>query len=52
MNPGVRVLMSSGYGVEGKTGINLDQAGIAGFIQKPYSSNKIADAVMQVLSSG
>jgi signal transduction histidine kinase/CheY-like chemotaxis protein len=52
MNPGVRVLMSSGYGVEGKTGINLDQAGIAGFIQKPYSSSKIADAVMQVLSSG
>ncbi|MGE5189370.1 MAG: PAS domain S-box protein [Gemmatimonadota bacterium] len=48
--PSARVLVSSGYAVEGKPG-NLLAEGAAGFLQKPYRLATLATAVRRALDS-
>jgi PAS domain S-box-containing protein len=50
LDPGARVLVSSGYAVEGRPE-NLLAEGAAGFIQKPYRLAALASAVRQALES-
>jgi signal transduction histidine kinase/CheY-like chemotaxis protein len=51
IDPGVQVLISSGYGLEEKTGEMINEEGIVGFIQKPYHIIDIAEVLKHVLSS-
>jgi len=48
INPGVRVLVSSGYMDEG-TAANIVQRGVAGFLRKPYTLRELLDAVQAAL---
>jgi CheY-like chemotaxis protein len=50
IDPGARVLVSSGYAVEGRPE-SLLAMGAAGFIQKPYRLAALASAVRQALES-
>ncbi len=50
INPGVRVILSSGYGLQGEVQ-KVMEAGCRGFIQKPYSMKELSGIVNQVLSS-
>lgn len=46
--PGIRVLLSSGYSLDGQAGEILKR-GCAGFIQKPFNINRISREVRKVL---
>jgi len=48
MNPGVRVILSSGYSMDGQAKEIMDQ-GCRGFIQKPFSLNNISQKIREVL---
>lgn len=48
MNPKARVVLVSGYGVNGATS-ELMAGGMAAFIQKPYSPNELCDVVGEVM---
>jgi len=48
INPAVKVLLSSGYSIDGNTRQLLDM-GIRGFIQKPYVQNEFAKKIAEVL---
>ncbi len=50
LDPSARILVSSGYAVEGKPG-NLLAEGAAGFLQKPYRLGALAAAVRRALES-
>ncbi len=50
INPSARILVSSGYAVEGKPG-NLLAEGAAGFLQKPYRLATLAASVRRALES-
>lgn len=50
VNPGVRVLLSSGYSVEGQASEILAR-GCNGFIQKPFSAKQLSQTIRQVLDS-
>ena len=50
IDPSARVLVSSGYAVEGKPG-NLLAEGAAGFLQKPYRLATLAASVRRALES-
>lgn len=49
MNPGVKVLLSSGYAVNGQAKEILDR-GCKGFIQKPFSLAELSQKLMAALS--
>jgi len=49
VNPSVRVLLSSGYSIEGEAQAILD-SGAAGFIQKPYRMNDLLGKISEILS--
>ena len=49
INPLVRVLLSSGYSVEGQAQEILDR-GCDGFIQKPFTQDKLSHSIRRVLS--
>ena len=51
LDPGARVLVSSGHAMEGRPE-NLLSKGAAGFIQKPYRLAALASAVRQALARG
>ena len=48
IDPGVKVLLSSGYSIDGQASRILDQ-GCNGFIQKPFSMRELADKVKEIL---
>ena len=48
MNPDIKVLLSSGYSVDGQAGKILDQ-GCSGFIQKPFDINKLSIKIRDIL---
>lgn len=50
INPDVKILISSGYSKDSHEEVILD-AGEAGFIQKPYNINAIAEIMKEVLST-
>ncbi|MFO7496613.1 MAG: PAS domain-containing protein [Desulfobacterales bacterium] len=49
INPAVRVLLSSGYSLEGKAS-QIMARGCNGFIQKPFSLNALSQKVQQVMT--
>jgi len=51
INPGVRVIVSSGYSHD-QEGQRMMQHGCLGFLQKPYDGNQLCTAVRSVLDSG
>ena len=48
INPDVKVLLSSGYSIDGKAKEILDR-GCNGFIQKPYSIKKYSGKIREIL---
>jgi two-component system, cell cycle sensor histidine kinase and response regulator CckA len=50
IHPGIKVLLSSGYSVEGQASEILAR-GCNGFIQKPFSAKKLSQTIRQVLES-
>ena len=48
INAGVRVILSSGYSVEGQAQDVIDQGAMA-FIQKPFSANNLSEKIREVL---
>lgn len=51
INPDVRVLISTGFGIAEQTTEMMKDTGIAGFLHKPYNITGIAEAVKKALSS-
>jgi two-component system cell cycle sensor histidine kinase/response regulator CckA len=49
LNPEVRVLLSSGYSLEGQAQDILNR-GCLGFIQKPYKIEELADKIQDIIS--
>ncbi len=52
IDPAVKVLVSSGYGIGEQIRKMIGDAGIEGFVQKPYDINEIAETVKSALSKG
>ena len=50
INPNVRVILSSGYSIDGKAKEIL-QRGVKAFIQKPFRIESLAQKIREVLSS-
>ncbi|RJQ41032.1 MAG: response regulator [Nitrospiraceae bacterium] len=50
INPDAKILISSGYSKDSHEEVVLD-AGEAGFIQKPYNINEIAEVIKEVLTT-
>jgi len=50
ITPGVRVLISSGYGVNGEVSKTLER-GAKGFIQKPFDMKELSQVVRSILNS-
>ena len=48
MNPAIRVLLSSGYSINGEATKILER-GCSGFIQKPFSMKELSRAIRKVL---
>jgi CheY-like chemotaxis protein len=48
MNPGVKVLLSSGYSVDGQA-IELLERGCDGFMQKPFTMEELSGKITQIL---
>jgi CheY-like chemotaxis protein len=51
IDPGVKVLLSSGYTLNGQAG-DILQRGCRGFIQKPFTIEQLSLKIREVLSSG
>ena len=49
INPDVKVLVSSGYSLNGKAKQMLD-SGCDGFIQKPFNMNQLSQKVSEILN--
>jgi len=49
VNPDVKVLLSSGYSIDGQAQEILDR-GCDGFIQKPFSMEQLADKINEILT--
>jgi DNA-binding NtrC family response regulator len=50
MKPGVKVLLSSGYSLDGEAGTLLNR-GCKGFIQKPFSFELLSTKIREVLQT-
>jgi two-component system, cell cycle sensor histidine kinase and response regulator CckA len=50
INPKIRVLLSSGYSINGEVGEILKE-GVGGFVQKPYKDNELIEKVREVLDA-
>lgn len=48
INPDVKILLSSGYSVNGQA-TNILQRGCDGFIQKPFNMNQLADRIHKIM---
>ena len=51
INPGVKVLLSSGYSINGQA-TKILRRGCDGFIQKPFNMNQLAEKVQKILADG
>ena len=51
LNPDVKVLLSSGYGLDQKTKGVLER-GCSGFIQKPFNMKKLEDKIGEIMAGG
>jgi two-component system cell cycle sensor histidine kinase/response regulator CckA len=51
MRPDMRVILSSGYSIEGQAESLLNK-GCNGFIQKPYTLNQLSKKIKEVLADG
>lgn len=51
INPDVRVLISTGFGIPEKTAEMMKDTGISGFIHKPYNVTEIAETVKKAMPS-
>jgi DNA-binding NtrC family response regulator len=51
IRPEVRVILSSGYN-EAEAVRRFSGTGLAGFIQKPYTSSRLADIIRRTLENG
>jgi CheY-like chemotaxis protein len=49
VNPDVKVLLSSGYSIDGQAREILDR-GCDGFIQKPFRMEQLADKITEILA--
>ena len=49
-NPGIRVLLCSGYSINGQAQSILDR-GCNGFIQKPYKMNDLSQKIRELLDA-
>jgi len=50
MNPAVKILLSSGYSIDGQAGKILDR-GCNGFIQKPFKIEQLSKMIREILDS-
>jgi PAS domain S-box-containing protein len=50
VNPGIRAILSTGYGLDGKAQDIVDE-GMRGFVQKPYTMRELSTAIANALSS-
>ncbi len=50
INPGVKVLLSSGYSIDGNAK-NILARGCDGFIQKPFSMQELSDKIKEILNN-
>jgi len=50
INPQVKVLLSSGYSIDGQAG-ELLKRGCSGFIQKPFDLKRLSQKISEILSS-
>jgi CheY-like chemotaxis protein len=50
INPGIKVLLSSGYSVEGQAAEILGR-GCDGFIQKPFSISQLSKGIRRILDN-
>jgi DNA-binding NarL/FixJ family response regulator len=48
INPNIRVLLSSGYSIDGQASEILER-GCDGFIQKPFSMSQLSEAIRNIL---
>jgi len=48
INPNVKVLLSSGFSIDGEASEILDR-GCDGFIQKPFNMKKLSGKIMEIL---
>ncbi len=48
INPDVKILLSSGYSVDGQA-TNILQRGCDGFIQKPFNMNQLAERILKIM---
>lgn len=48
MNPGIKVILSSGFSVDGEASKILER-GCDGFIQKPFTMNKLSEKLREIL---
>jgi len=51
IEPGVRVILTSGYD-ESEAMVRFEGAGLAGFIQKPYTASRLIERVRKIFESG
>jgi len=51
MNPGVKVLLSSGYSINGEA-TEIVARGCNGFIQKPFSFKDLSQEIKKILNNG
>ena len=49
INPNIKVLLSSGYSINGKAG-ELMKKGCSGFIQKPFRKNELSLKLNEILN--
>ena len=49
INPDIKVMLSSGYSIDGQAEEILDQ-GCQGFIQKPFGLNELSHKIREVLA--
>ena len=50
INPEVKVLLSSGYSIDQKTRDLLKKEGCKGFIQKPFSIERLSKKIKEILT--
>jgi YesN/AraC family two-component response regulator len=51
VDPHLKALISSGYGIGERTKEMMKDSGVVGFIQKPFSISEVAETVKSVLPS-
>jgi PAS domain S-box-containing protein len=48
INPDARILLSSGYSIDGMAREIMDRCGVQGFIQKPFQINQLVDKINEM----